>query len=173
MPREEEKTPEAPQKKLPIKTIIVVAAALVIEAVAISAVFLLSGGPADVKAQGALDDELAANEKLVEISVVEDRFGNYKEGRLYLYEAKVFITVRKKYQEKVVQQVEQMKASITQDINTIVRQADPVHLTEPTLATLKRQIKASLDERLGLDENGATRIEDVLLPGFTKIRGDF
>ena len=65
-----------------------------------------------------------------------------------------------------------MAAQISADIRTIVSRAEPNHLLEPTLATIKRQIKAALDKRLGRDEDGNSRVDHVVITKFTQFRAD-
>lgn len=163
---------DQPQKKMPMKTIGLVAGVLLIEAVVISMAFVFAGKPADVRGDAAAMDEKAAMEKPVEILVVADKFQNAKSGRAYLYDTEVYIVIRKKYEDKLNAQFESMKAQITTDISRIFRRAEPTHLLEPTLATITRQIKAALEERLGPDEAGESRIDEVLISKCSRFRSD-
>ena len=47
------------------------------------------------KAQGAEEDLRAKAEEPVEVLVVEGKFINSKSGRTYVYEAQVFVVVKK------------------------------------------------------------------------------
>jgi flagellar basal body-associated protein FliL len=161
------------KKKLPLKTIAVLIGVLLIEAGAISAVFLLAGGPADVKGDAAAADKEAQANRPVEQLVVEEKFQNTKTGRTYLYETEIYIVVRQKYQADIEKELESKRAQITTDISTIFRRADPVHLLEPTLATITRQIKAALDERLEPDEDtGESRVMEVLIRKCIQFKAD-
>jgi flagellar basal body-associated protein FliL len=161
------------KKKLPLKTIGVLAAVLLIEAGAISAVFLLAGGPADVKGDSAAVDKAAIANRPVEQLVVEEKFQNTRTGRTYLYETEVYIVVRQKYQKDIEKELESKRAQITTDIATIFRRADPVHLLEPTLATITRQIQAVLDQRLEPDEDtGESRVMEVLVRKCIQYKAD-
>ncbi len=161
------------KKKLPLKTIAVLIAVLLIEAGAISAVFLLAGGPADVKGDAAAADKEAQANRPVEQLVVEEKFQNTKTGRTYLYETEIYIVVRQKYQDDITEELEAKRSQITTDISTIFRRADPVHLLEPTLATITRQIKAALDERLEPDEEtGESRVMEVLIRKCIQFKAD-
>jgi len=161
------------KKKLPLKTIAVLLAVLLIEAGAISAVFLLAGGPANVKGDAAEEDKEAMANRPVEQLVVQDKFQNTKTGRTYLYETEVYIVVRQKHQKKVEAELESKRAQITTDISTIFRRAGPVHLLEPTLATITRQIKAALDERLDPEEEtGESRVMEVLIRKCIQYKAD-
>lgn len=163
---------QANEKKLPIKTIGIMAAVLLIEGAIISAAFLFAGKPSDVKGDTAAIDAQAENEKPIEVLVVAEKFQNAKSGRTYLYDTEIYIVIRKKHQEKLAEQMEQMQASITTDISTIFRRAEPTHLLEPTLATITRQISASLEKRLGPDEEGKSRIDEVLIRKCNQFRSD-
>ena len=80
--------------------------------------------------------------------------------------------MRQKNQEKIAGQLESMSAQISADIRAIIGLAEPNHLLEPTLATIKRQIKASLDERLGRDDEGQSYVEQIVITKFTQYRAD-
>lgn len=161
------------KKKLPLKTIIVLAVALLIEAGAFTAAILLSGGPADVGA--ATDEQIKEAElnELVEELVVSETFQNTKSNRSYLYETEVYIKVRRKYQEQIKKELEEKRAAITMAIATIIRSSEPVHLKEDGLRTLTRQITVALSQLLGADEeSGKTKIEHVSIPKFIRFRSD-
>jgi len=161
-----------PKKKFPLKTMLILVGVLLLEGLAISAAFMLSGGPAKLEANTAAEDAAAAAEMPVEELVVADRFQNTRTGRTYLYDTEVYIIVRTKHQDRVKKSLESMKAQIATEIGTIFRRAEPSHLLEPTLATLQRQIKASLDETLGKDDQGNSVVEKVLITKCTQIRLD-
>jgi len=164
--------PTEPKKKLPVKTLLILASILVIEAMVITGVFLAIGKPADVIADGAVLDEAAMAEEPVETLVIADKFPNTKRGRTFIYDTEVYIVVRNKYLGEIEGKLASKAAQIGADIRTIISRAEPNHLLEPTLATLKRQINAALDERLGRDEEGQSRVEQVVVTKFTQFRAD-
>lgn len=174
----EEKTDEAidqaqvPKRGLPLKTMLVLAVVLVIEGVAISAAFLLAGGPAEVRADGAAVDEAALLEMPMEILVAEGKFQNTRSGRSYLYDTEVWIVVKKKNEQLVTKTLEASKAQIETDISRIFRRAEPAYLMEPELSTLTRQVRAALDERIGHDGQGQAIILEVLIPECKRYRSD-
>lgn len=151
------------KKKLPVKTALILAAVLLIEAGAISAAFLLSGGPANVQAEGAPDDVLAQAMQPVEVMVLAEKFQNTRTGRSYLYDTEIFIVVQRKHQERLDSVIESSRAQISTDVAAIFRRAEPAHLLEPELSTLTRQVRASLDDRLGYDEDGKPYVQEVLI----------
>lgn len=164
---------QAAQKKVPLKMFLIFSVVLMIEGVAISLVFLLSSGPEPVKADGAAMDLEALAEQPVEVLVIADKFQNTRTGRSYLYDTEVYIVIRQKYQEDVESDIETKRAQITADIATIFRRAEPAHLREFELATLRRQIEAALKNRLKPAEDNTSVIEEVLIGKCTEIRADF
>ena len=172
-----EVTPEAapaaaPKKSFSAKALVVLVAVFVIEGAAISAAFLIAGKPADVK--GSIEAAQKANEaeKQVEVLVLADKFQNTKTGRTYIYDTEIYAVVRKKKEESVKNDLKSMSAQLTADVGVIFRRAEPSHLLEPTLATLTRQIKGSLEERLGKDADGKPVVDEVLIKKYTQYRSD-
>lgn len=160
------------KKKISIKALLILVGLLVIEGAVIAGLFMAMGGPADVKAQGAAEDEAAQAELPVEELVVAAKFPNTKRGRTFIYDTEVYIVVRQKNQAKINEQLQGMAAQISGDIRAIIGLAEPNHLLEPTLETIKRQIKAALDDRLGRDEQGESYVEQVVITKFTQFRAD-
>lgn len=172
MADETENGSENAKKKLSLKTLLILGAILVIEGAVITGVFLIAGKPADVKADGAAEDEAALAEEPVEELVLADKFPNTKRGRTFIYDTEVYIVIRRKHQIEIQDKLKSMAAQISADVRTIISRAEPNHLLEPTLATIKRQIKAALDDRLGRDENSQSRVEQVVITKFTQFRAD-
>ena len=168
--KDDQAAPE--KKKLPVKTIAIVAAVLLVAAVAISAVFIFSGGPSEVKAEAMEDDPALLAEQPAEVLVIADKFQNTRVGRTLLYDTEVYIVVKNKHLGDVEQTLDQMAASIKADIAAIFRRAEPAQLTEPELSTVRRQVKAALDQRLGRTQEGESLIQEVLIPKCTQFRAD-
>jgi flagellar basal body-associated protein FliL len=162
-----------PKKGMPLKTILVVVAALLLEAGAIAGAFLLTGGPSQVNADPAAQDAAAFAEQPVEELVIEDKFQNTRTGRTYLYDTQIYIVIKRRNQDQTRAILKEKTAQISADITTIFRRAEPAHLLEPSLATLTRQIKASLDNRIGRDaETGESIVQEVLITKCTQFRAD-
>ena len=159
-------------KALNVKTLSILASVFVVEGLAIFMCFVLAGGPSDARADEVARQEAAEAAKPVELLVVAERFPNTLTGRTYLYDTEVFIQVRRKHKQIVEEKLEQMAATIKSDIAQIFRAAKPGHLHEPTLATLRRQIRARLSERLGHDAEEESLLRDVLIPRCTQFRAD-
>lgn len=163
----------ASKKGFPFKTIIIIAAALLLEGAAIMAVFMFTSGPATVHADPAAQDAAALAEQPVEKLVIEDKFQNTRTGRAYLYDTQIYIVIKRKHENRVESLLKEKTAAINADITTIFRRAEPAHLLEPTFATLTRQIKAALDNRVGRDpETGESLVEEVLITKCNQFRSD-
>jgi len=170
----EQEQAEQPKKGLPVKMIGILAAVLLIEGLAITGAFMLSGGPAEVEADpNAMDEETLMNQQIEEL-VVSEKFQNARTGRTYLYDTEIYILVRRKHQMTVQTKLQDMSARITTEIATIFRRAEPAHLDEATLSTITRQVQAALDEMIGTDvESGQAIVEKVLIRKCVKFRSDY
>lgn len=179
------------------KVAILLAVVMLVEAVTLVIVVKMFGGdpkPAHAKAvepaaEGGEANEAAAKEggkesakegdgkndesiKFVELLVAKDQFPNQRTGRTYLYDTEIYITVKKKESDKLKKQVEAMQATLATDIAVVFRRAEPAQLLEPTLATLTRQIKAAMDQRLGKDADGQPVVHEVLIRKCIQFRTD-
>jgi flagellar basal body-associated protein FliL len=171
--KDKKNDPQPPPKRgLPLKTLLILLLVLLLEAAAITGAFLIAGGPAKVQADGTVEDELASAETLVEELVVADRFPNLRRGRTYLYDTEVYVKVRRKHREQVRQSIEERQAELNAAIGTIFRKAEPSHLMEPTLATITRQIRESLNEVFGTDDEGKPVVEKVVITKCIPFRAD-
>jgi hypothetical protein len=166
-------TPEADtKKKLPVKTAIVLAVALLIEGLAISGVFIFAGGPAPIQADASLPDELADQERQVEVLVIAEKFQNTRTGRSYLYDTEIYVIIRNKDVDDIDKSIQGMQAQLSTEIATIYRRAEPSYMMEPDLATLTRQIGAVLTEKLGVDGDGEPFVMGTLIKKCIRIRAD-
>ncbi len=164
--------PEAKKGGLPIKLVIIIAAAMLIEALAIGAVFFMAGGPAPVEATELEDDLMSDAMKEVEIPVVADKFMNTRRGIPYTYDVEVVIKVQNRYNEDITLRVEELQNTLRDDVARNFRQAEPAHLMEADLLTIKRQLKDALNERFGMDDEGEYYVLEVLVPKFQQYRSD-
>jgi flagellar basal body-associated protein FliL len=116
---------------------------------------------------GALsDDEDKPRGELAEVLLADTDAFNNRSGRLYVYHIQVTGLVKAVDKERVEQQVETRQATIRDRINTIIRGADPQHLNEPGLETLRRQIQFELNEVLGDD----SLVLELLIPKLLQSR---
>lgn len=175
MAENQEKPVEEQKKKLPIKTIAVVGGVMLIEAaLLVVGGMMFAGGPDTATADSLTEDATAEQFRRVEVLVIEDKFTNNKEGRTYIYDTAVYISVKKMHEESIMADLESMRGAIKEDMRILISQAEPGHLREPTLATLKRQLLAKLEERIPPDANGdgKSRIEEVMITKFIQVRTD-
>lgn len=176
---EEKATPAAPEsteparKKPPVKTIAVVAALLVVEAVAVYFVVGALGGPGKAKGQEIVHTDDDALEQTSEVQLVADRFPNHNTGRVWLWETEVQIKVRQRDLESVEHTIAERSAEIRTGISQIIRTAHHNHLKEPNLETLTRQMTAYLRGVFGQDGEGRERVVAVLLPKCVGFPADF
>lgn len=165
---------EEKKKGLPLIPIIAVASVLLLEAVVIVALFMFSGGPSEVKAEPGVIDELAALEEPAEVLVLAGKFQNTKSGRSFMYDTEIYVVTKQKHFDFMEEKKEQMQASITKDITTIFRRAEPSHLREQELATLTRQVTAALEERFGNDaESDEPYVQEVLITKCMEFASDY
>ncbi|QDU72165.1 hypothetical protein [Mucisphaera calidilacus] len=170
----DEETQAAPPKGgLPIKTLAAVAVVVIIEAVVIIGVFMLNSGPEQVAADELATDVVAMAEQPAELLVIAEKFQNTRTGRAYLYDTEVYIVCKSKFLGTLESRLETNRAQISSDLAFLFRRAEPSFLLEPDLSTLRRQIHAVLDSRLGKDEDsGKSYIDEVLIPKCTQFRSD-
>lgn len=165
---EQQSAPRAGGKQR-IKMLAMLVAALGIEAAVIVGIFNFAGKPAEVEATDQAQEEAAAGEQWVEELVLAEKFQNIRTGKPYLYDTEIFVIVKRKHQKQVQEDVESMAATLSTEVATVFRRAEPTHLSEPTLATLSRQIKAALEHRLRKDEEGNSVIKEVLVRKCTQL----
>ncbi|MEZ6190842.1 MAG: hypothetical protein R3C45_06065, partial [Phycisphaerales bacterium] len=145
---------------------------LLIEGVAIAAVFMIAKGPEPIQADAALSDELASAEKPVEVLVIQEKFQNTRTGRSYLYDTEIYVIIRNKHMDKVDETIQSMQAQLSTEIATIFRRAEPAYMMEPDLATLSRQVGAVLVQKLGVDSEGEPYVMGTLIKKCIRIRAD-
>lgn len=164
---------EVKKKGLPLMPIIAVAAVLLIEAAVIVGLFMFSGGPSEVKAEPGVEDMLAVGEQPAEVLVLAGKFQNTKSGRSFMYDTEIYIKTKQKHFDYLTEKKEAMQATITKDITTIFRRAEPSHLREQELATLTRQISAALENRFGDDDNDEPYVDEVLITKCMEFASDY
>ncbi|MEM1099779.1 MAG: hypothetical protein AAGH92_13460 [Planctomycetota bacterium] len=163
----------APKKGLPLIPIILVAAIMFVEAAVIAAVFLLAGGPSEVKADGNLEDLQAELEQPVTVLVVADKFQNTKSGQNFLYDTEIYATVKAGQKEIAEEQIEAKRAKVLGEIMVIFRRAEPAHLHEPELSTLTRQVRETLQRKFVHTPTGEPLFQDVIIGKCTEFAADY
>ena len=163
--------PEISKKKSPIKTVILVFAIVIVEAVAIIGFFKMTA-PDPVAAAPKDDAVLEVDEldKIVELRVIDARLPNNKGGVTYLYDTQVWLQCKQRYSEKVNDVLERHRNEITAEITAIWRTSDPRHFKEPKLENLTRKVSALINARFGIDPDLGQQIITksliVMQPGF-------
>lgn len=144
------------------KPIIIVAALMIGEGVGIFALMKVLSGPPEstiaAEDADALGDPLNLDDK-VEVDICEVDAFNRKEGRLYVYNISLSALIPAESVEKMQNFVDVRNASIKDRVQFVIRAADPKHLNDPSLETIKRQLKFELNNLLG----GEELIEEVLI----------
>ncbi len=165
---------EGKKKGLPLVPIILVTAIMLVEAVVVAAVFMLAGGPGEVKADGNLPDKQAALAHPVTVLVVADKFQNTKSGQNFLYDTEIYATVKSGQKDFAEQQIEARRAEVLGEIMVIFRRAEPAHLHEPELSTLTRQVREMLQRKFGNTPGGdESLLIDVIIGKCTEFAADY
>lgn len=160
---------EAPPKKgLPIKTLGIVAAVMAVEAVAVFFVVGMVSKKPDAAAAAELTHEHDDGEALVELPLIEEKFQNMQTGRAWIWDASIYLKVRKKHEEFVAGQLEARSAEIKEGISLIFRRATHSQLKEPGLESLNRLLNSYVNEIIEAAPDGTSRIERIIIP---KCRG--
>jgi hypothetical protein len=160
-----EATAEPAKKGLPIKMIGIVGVVMIVEAVVVVLIFSMIGPKAS---QAKLEDVQVVSsegEGIKEIKVVEDKFQNMKEGRVWIWDLSVAVQVKKKHAEKFEGVIKSREGEIKQEIGRMVANADHNQLASPDRETLSRQVTAFLIKLGGMDEKtNEPVVERVLIP---------
>ena len=172
MAEEAQKTETPAKKKLPIKTVGLVLALLIAEAVGVVTVVSMWGGPGEVHGKGIApeDDTL---EQTSEVMIVSDRFPNHHTGRVWIWDTEIQIKVKQKHLEYAERILAERAAEVKTGVSQIYRTAHHNHLTEPNLETLTRQLTEYLRGVFGHDADGDPRVLSVLVPKCVGFPADF
>jgi len=165
---------EAAKKKgLPIKTIGIVAAVMIVEAVAVFMVFkVISPKPTHAAQQAQIHNDDGDTPK--EIKVVEDKFQNIQQTESWMWQITVAVKVKKRHAAKVEELLKAREAEIKDEIRKLVGKADHNQLKEPNTETLNRQITALLNQVIPVDERtNEPLIEKVLIPKCFGVASDY
>ncbi|MGE3106766.1 MAG: hypothetical protein AB7G11_13105 [Phycisphaerales bacterium] len=138
---------DAPKKKKGgMKVIIGVAGAMAIEGAVLFFV-LGSGGPQKSEAAEQSHD-LAPDASMVpeELLVVEDKFQNLQTGRVWVWDAAIYVQVMSRDKSAVEEILKRRAATIKEGISQIFSRSQHAQLAEPERQTLNRQISTFLDQ---------------------------
>ncbi|MFI4862142.1 MAG: hypothetical protein ACIAXF_15865 [Phycisphaerales bacterium JB063] len=181
-------TPEAndaapAKKKLPLKTLIVILVVMIVEGALFGGLYMVFGNsPGKAQAQEAVDDTLAAEEEEVEIMLIADKFQNRRQGsQSFLYDTTIFVLVKRKNlgTDEQIEAGEGFEATVEGNLGrvraelvSIFARAEPSHLNEPELNTLRRQILDAMRKRFGNDPDGEPYILDVVISDWKRYDSD-
>lgn len=152
---------------LSVKLLAVIGAIMAIEGAGVFLfVTMMSGGPKDAAAEIVSDEE--DPEALVEVMLTEEQYQNMTSNQVWIWEAEIYLKVRRKNQEFVQGQLEQRSAEIQEGITQIFRRAKLTELREPDFRTGSRQLTALVNDVFGNDADGLPRVERLVI---AKLRG--
>lgn len=157
-----------PGKKKSRFPVLIVAVLMALEGAAIFAImrFVLNPAPAAARAEGNAEPEFDAaaaaveGRQTAEVDVTECRPSNSMSGRLINFKLRVSALVMKADAEKAAEIIQANQSRITDRVIFVIRSAEPVHLAEPGLETIKRRMKREVDAILG-DEH---LVQELLIP---------
>lgn len=153
-----------PRPGVSLKLVAVVGAIMLAEAAGVYVLVVATGPRAATAAAEVHGMDQAPLMQSVEIELIDDKFQNMQTGRIWMWDVQIVLKVKAKDREFVEQELKRRSAEIREGIAQIMRRAMHSHLREPELTTLNRQIAAYLDKTLGLDPDGRSRIERVMIP---------
>lgn len=150
------------KKKSKLVPILVVATLMIGEGVGIFfLVQSVSPKPAQSLAgEDGLDMGAFGGDKMAEVALVECRPSNRMAGKLITFHIKLSGLVAAEDHDRAVELVEAKKARLEDGVNIVIRSAEPKHLNEPGLETIKRRLKYEIGRIFGDDE----LIKEILLP---------
>lgn len=141
------------KKSSHLKTILLVAAILGVEAAVVVGGLMFIAGPADVEASSSMmsESDVAGDERIVETLVLQAKLPNSRTGVTYLYDTEIYVQTQEKHAAVVQQELEQFHNEIRAAISAIWRTAEPHHFQEPNLESLTRNVHEMLSKRFGSD----------------------
>ncbi len=160
---------DAPKKKgLPLKTIVIIAALMLVEGVGVFFVLGALGGPKASRAETdpkhlAHDD----SEDTTEIRLLEkddEKFQSHSSGQVWVWTVSIYVQVKNKNSERVGRVLETRKAEIKEGLSQIIGRAQIAQLKEPERQSLNRQASALLEKIIGQDPDGKALIKRILIP---------
>ena len=154
---------QKPKGKLPLKTIIMIAAVVAMEAGTVIGFKMMHEKevkPADASTPIA-QTETATTREMTEITLCENTsVDNYISGNsrtVVTLEVVARIETAKK--EQVTKLIEDNSTQLKDRIRTLVASSQPDHIRDPRLQVIKREIKMEIDKIIG-----EGHIDEVLIP---------
>ena len=148
-------------------SILIVVALMIGEGVAVYFVAnALSPAPAPASATEGEGDDSAANNDFAEIELADCRPSNKMAGRFITYHIRVLGLVRADQLTEIESMARARRARLEDAVNVVIRSADPKHLDEPELGTIKRRLEYEFDRIFG-NENV---IQEIVIPQLLQSR---
>lgn len=160
------------KKKSPLMLVGVVGVLMLLEAVGVYALVHMTS-PRMSEARLDLHPIEDEQDRLVEVLLVEDRFINISTGRVWQWQATVYLKVRNRNIERVESEMEKRSAEIKEGVAEIIASAQDRHLREPGRETIKRQLSAYVNDVFGVDAEGRHRVEQVVISRWLPSPMDF
>lgn len=171
-PEATETQPAAPVKSKGKRVpIMIVAGVMLLEGVGVFVLAKLIGSAPVTVAAAEVEGEEKAPEDAnadayAEVELVECRPSNMMSGRFITFQVRVSCLVDHKDQERAQKMAGAKRARIEDGVNTVFRSAEPKHLAEPELETLKRRLKHEIDQIFGEDQ----LVKRILIPQLLQSR---
>ena len=171
---DEDVTETARPKSKKLTTILVIAGLMLAEGGLIFGAMMFFGGDPGVatastgSATGGAGSDHGHPGDVAEVVIAELDAYNSLSGRLYVYHLQISAQVKPQDRQRIESIVEERGDTICDRINTVIRGADPRHLNEPGLETMRRQIKFELDKILGDD----SLVLELLVPKLLQSRAN-
>ena len=171
---DEDVTEAAPPKSRKLTTILVIAGLMLAEGALILGAMMFFGGDPGLatastgSATGGDGPDEGSPGDVAEVVIAELDAYNSLSGRLYVYHLQISAQVNPQDRQRIESIVEERGDTICDRINTVIRGADPKHLNEPGLETMRRQIKFELDKILGDD----SLVLELLIPKLLQSRAN-
>ena len=115
---------------------------------------------AAVAAVEAAKTDAESKDSTVETDLAETRPSNSLTGRFITFNVRVSALVKKADADEAKTLIESNKNRIQDAINVVFRGAEPAHLKEPGLESIRRRIEHEVERVLGRDD----LIQQVLIP---------
>lgn len=164
--KENEESAKATGKQSRLIPIVMIAGLMAVQGVGVFFVVKAispapAAGVADVL-EGTPDEggDVSNEDEFAEVELAECRPSNKMSGKFITFHIRVSGLVAASDEEKVKQMIRARRSRIEHSVNTVIRSAEPKHLTEPQLTTIQRRLKQELDRILGDDQ----LIKKILIP---------
>ena len=145
---EEQKT----KSKLPLKTILIILAVLLLEGGTITVFMVSKGGPTPAEGTNPIEGDTQIDQKEYAEVILAESFNvdNYMGGKTRLViTMEVCAKVAKDQGEDFKGLVDSHKTEIKDAIRTLVASAQPDHIKDPKLQVIKREIQTGVEKIVG------------------------